>query len=60
MRVWLKDFRKKADLTHTGVAEKAEISRSYYTNIENGVKTPTVEVAKSIASALNFSWKRFF
>lgn len=59
-RVWLKGIREKANLTHEKVADDAGISRSYYTNIENGSKTPSVEVAKSIANVLLFKWGLFF
>ncbi|MFB6471250.1 helix-turn-helix transcriptional regulator [Paenibacillus glucanolyticus] len=60
MRPWLKQARENATMTHEQVAEKAEISRSYYTNIENGTKTPSVKAAKSIAIVLGFPWENFF
>ncbi|WP_431090868.1 helix-turn-helix transcriptional regulator [Paenibacillus sp. 8b26] len=60
MRTWLKTYREIAQLTHEQVACAARISRSYYTNIENGNKTPSVLAAKSIAEVLNFSWSKFF
>lgn len=60
MRVWLKQFREIATLTHEQVADKAEISRSYYTNIENDIKTPSVKAAKAIALVLGFPWEYFF
>lgn len=46
--------------TQSEVAELANISRSYYTKIELGLKTPTVEVAQKIADVLNFKWVIFF
>ncbi|MBA9086545.1 transcriptional regulator with XRE-family HTH domain [Fontibacillus solani] len=60
MRVWLKKAREHADLNHGEVADGAGISRSYYTNIENGIKTPSVKAAKSIAEVLKFPWENFF
>ncbi|WP_035502458.1 helix-turn-helix transcriptional regulator [Parageobacillus thermoglucosidasius] len=60
MRTWLKELREKKGMTQSQVAENCEISRSYYTHIENGTKTPTVKVAKKIASVLDFSWTIFF
>nr|WP_054028115.1 helix-turn-helix transcriptional regulator [Bacillus sp. FJAT-28004] len=60
MRRWLKLAREKANLTHEKIADDAGISRSYYTNIENGSKTPSVEVAKSIANVLTIKWELFF
>ncbi|MED0707112.1 helix-turn-helix transcriptional regulator [Aneurinibacillus aneurinilyticus] len=60
MRVWLKEIRDFKELSHDEVAELSGISRSYYTHIENGTKTPSVNVAKKIAKALKFKWTRFF
>ncbi|MEH6943516.1 helix-turn-helix transcriptional regulator [Bacillus sp. JJ722] len=60
MRTWLKELRLKKGYTQQDVAEKCNISRSYYTHIESGTKTPTVKIAKLIASVLNFSWTIFF
>lgn len=60
MRFWLKVLREKAKMTQGQVALSSNISRSYYTNIENGTKTPSVEVAKLIGSTLNFPWENFF
>ncbi|MEC0169859.1 helix-turn-helix transcriptional regulator [Paenibacillus graminis] len=60
MRRWLKVLREAADKTQEQVADEAGISRSYYTNIEAGIKTPAVTAAKSIAKSLNFPWENFF
>jgi len=38
----------------------SRLSRSFYTEIENGDKNPSVETAKKIASALGFDWTIFF
>jgi transcriptional regulator with XRE-family HTH domain len=57
---WLKIKRINKGLTQNQVAEKCKISRSYYTHIENGTKTPTVSVAKQIGSTLSFNWTLFF
>ncbi|MBO0962530.1 helix-turn-helix transcriptional regulator [Neobacillus sp. MM2021_6] len=60
MRFWLKKFRDKRKLTHGEVSELSGISRSFYTHIENGTKTPSVDVAKKIAKTLDFEWTLFF
>ncbi|EML9733608.1 TPA: helix-turn-helix transcriptional regulator [Bacillus cereus] len=60
MRDWLKEFRCVKGYTHEGIANKCNISRSYYTHIENGTKTPSVEIAKKIGGSLNFDWTIFF
>lgn len=60
MREWLKEYRDKRGLTQEETANLSGISRSYYTHIEQGNKTPTVEVAKNIAKTLKFDWVTFF
>lgn len=60
MRNWLKYFREKRKLTHAEVSVLSGISRSFYTHIENGTKTPSVDVAKKIAKTLGFEWTLFF
>lgn len=60
MRTWLKVYRKKCGYTQEETAELSDISRSYYTHIEQGNKTPTVKVAKAIAEVLNFDWTLLF
>ena len=36
------------------------VSRQYYGMIENGERTPSVDVAKAIANVLNINWTIFF
>lgn len=60
MRKWLKEIREYKGLTQEQVAILSGISRSHYTHIEQGNKTPSVEVAKSIAKTLKFNWVLFF
>lgn len=60
MRGWLKEFREKAELTQEELAKDIEISRPYYTEIEKGLKNPSVKVAKRIANKLEFDWTIFF
>lgn len=60
MRTWLRDARETKGFTHEKAAEESKISRSYYTLIESGTKTPTVPVAKNIGKALDIDWQYFF
>lgn len=60
MSVKLKLHRENLGLTQSEVAKKVDISRSYYTNIELGIKTPAVPVAKKIAEVLNLEWVIFY
>lgn len=59
-RKWLKEIRFEKSMTQQEVAERARIERSYYTMIEQGKRTPSVQVAMDISKALNFSWTIFF
>lgn len=62
MRTWLIDCRKAANKSQYEVAEAAGISQSYYAGIETGArgKPLAVPIAKRIALALGFDWKRFY
>lgn len=60
MRDWLKDMRVTKGLTQEQVALLSGISRSYYTSIEQGIKTPSVSTAKAVAKTLKFNWVIFF
>jgi transcriptional regulator with XRE-family HTH domain len=56
-RTWL--IEKRGKLTQSQVATLSGISRSAYSNIENG-RGLSVALAQKIASALKFDWKIFF
>ncbi|VDG98865.1 Predicted transcriptional regulator [Lysinibacillus sphaericus] len=60
MRYWLKELRNSKKLTQQSVADRSDIERSYYTMIESGKRTPSVQVAKSIALVIGFDWTIFF
>ncbi|EJL29996.1 helix-turn-helix transcriptional regulator [Brevibacillus sp. BC25] len=60
MRDWLKTKREEKGMNQEQVALESEISRSYYTLIESGSKTPGVKVAKKIAKVLDLEWTKFF
>ena len=60
MRNKLLEARVKLNLTHQEVAEKAKISRSFYTLIENGLKNPSLDVAIRVSKVLNLSVEELF
>lgn len=60
MRHWLIQMRDLKELTQQEVADRAKISRSYYSGIENGARNAPVGTAKKIAAALGFDWTLFF
>lgn len=54
-------FRKKRNKSHKSqeeIAYKAEIDRSYFSEIECGKVSPSISVAHRIAKALNTSLSR--
>lgn len=53
-------MREVKEMTQEEVALKANISRSFYTHIEKGDKSPSVKTAKAIGQTLNFKWEIFF
>ena len=59
-RKWLIKIRAEKNLTQEQVATQSNIERAYYTQIELGVRRPSVAVAKRIASTLDFDWTVFF
>ena len=62
MREWLKEIRGLRGLSQQEVADKSGIAQSYYGMIESGQRgNPlNVDIAKSIAAALDFDWTRFY
>ncbi|GER75010.1 helix-turn-helix transcriptional regulator [Weizmannia acidilactici] len=60
MRDWLKQLRKSKKLTQEQVASCSFIDRSYYSQIENGKRNPSPDVAINIAKVLDFNPLCFF
>lgn len=60
LRTWLKDIRAKKELTQQEVANAANVDVTMISKIELGERRPSVEVAKKIASVLEFPWTRFY
>lgn len=48
----LKSTRLKLGLSHKDVAEHAGISRCFYTQIENGTRKPSLDIALKISNVL--------
>lgn len=59
-REWLIELRKSTGLTQQKVADKSFIDRSYYSQLENGLRDPSPSVAENIAKVLDFNFLRFF
>lgn len=62
MRDWLVEIRKSKNLSQYDVAREAGISQSYYAAIETEMRgNPLkVDIAQKIATALEFSWTKFY
>lgn len=56
----LKEMRRSQGKSQESVAEAAKISRAAYSNIENGKRRPSPEVAMRIGAYLDFPWTKFF
>lgn len=62
MRIWLRNLRHQRGLTQEEVAVRANISRTYYVQLENQSGCPSLspDTAKKIAKVLGFEWSIFF
>ncbi|MTI80063.1 MAG: helix-turn-helix transcriptional regulator [Firmicutes bacterium] len=56
----IKDKRTSLSLSHGEVAKAIGISRSFYTQIENGTRDPSFRVARKIASFYEISLDEIF
>lgn len=54
MRQKLREKRIQKKYTHQAIADKLGISRPAYTNIENGNKNPSLDVALKIKEILKY------
>ena len=52
---FIRDQRKAAELSLRALAERADVSNPYLSQIERGLHEPSVRVLRSIAVALNLS-----
>lgn len=59
-RVWLEQVLRDKKLTHQEAANSIGIERSYFTQIVNGHRRPSPEIAQKIGQALGFNWTIFF
>lgn len=60
MRKRLKEQRVKKEYTQKSIALKLGISRTTYTNIENGRKNPSFSIALKIKNLLNYNNDNIF
>ena len=51
----IKEFRNKEGLSQEDISKKLGINRSTYSNYENNIREPKIEILNKIADALNIS-----
>lgn len=56
----IKTLRKELGLSQEALALKAEVDRTYMTDVENGRRNISIEVLEKIIHALEVSFSEFF
>ena len=56
----IKELRKELELSQESLAYKAEVDRTYVTDVENGRRNVSVEILDRLIGALNVSFTEFF
>jgi transcriptional regulator with XRE-family HTH domain len=56
----VKELRHKLQLSQEALANKADVDRTYMTDVENGRRNISVEILEKIIGALEVSFTEFF
>jgi transcriptional regulator with XRE-family HTH domain len=56
----IKELRKELELSQESLAYKADVDRTYVTDVENGRRNISVEVLERLIKALEVSFTDFF
>jgi transcriptional regulator with XRE-family HTH domain len=56
----IKELRKELEISQEALAYKAEVDRTYVTDVENGRRNVSVEILERIIKALEVSISEFF
>lgn len=56
----IRELRKNLELSQEALALKAEVDRTYVTDVENGRRNVSLELLERIIKALNTSVSEFF
>lgn len=56
----IKELRKKLDLSQEALGLKAEVDRTYVTDVENGRRNVSMEILERLIKALGVSFAEFF
>ena len=56
----IRELRKELELSQEALALKAEVDRTYVTDVENGRRNVSLEILERLIKALNVSIAEFF
>jgi len=56
----IRELRKQLELSQESLAYKAEVDRTYMTDVENGRRNVSLEILEKIIKALEVSLTEFF
>ena len=56
----IKELRKTISLSQESLANKADVDRTYVTDVENGRRNVSVEILERLISALDVTVSEFF
>jgi len=56
----IRQLRKELELSQEALALKAEVDRTYVTDVENGRRNVSLEILERLIKALNISFTDFF
>jgi transcriptional regulator with XRE-family HTH domain len=56
----IKELRKKLELSQEALGLKAEVDRTYVTDVENGRRNVSMEILERLIKALDVSIAEFF
>ena len=56
----IRELRKELEISQEALAYKAEVDRTYVTDVENGRRNVSVEILERIIKALEVSIAEFF
>ena len=56
----VREIRKQLSLSQEALAYKAEVDRTYMTDVENGRRNVSLEILEKIIGALEVSFTEFF
>jgi transcriptional regulator with XRE-family HTH domain len=56
----IRELRHKLDISQEALGNKADVDRTYVTDVENGRRNISVEVLEKLIVALEVSFQEFF